>query len=148
MNLLLSTHRDSHTLHGWVALRPVVSSLPYVGRELGCGLPIIYSSERISGCMRESTDDVSFRSESEIYNLCPGPVFSSGESSPRHVRPIAHKRLLQGRTPLFLSRLLTRVPIQSFERWVGGRALGGSRNFEISPIQSTSTATIPMPLGL
>jgi hypothetical protein len=44
--------------------------------------------------------------------------------------------LLQGRTPLFLSRLLTRVPIQSFERRVGGRALGGSRNFEVSPIQS------------
>jgi hypothetical protein len=92
MNLLLSTHRDGHTLHGWVALRPVVLSLPYAGRELGCGLPIIYSSERISGCMRESTVDVAFRSDSEIYNLCPGPVFSSGESSPRHVRPIAHKR--------------------------------------------------------
>jgi hypothetical protein len=85
-------HTPRQPLHGWGVLRPVVLSLPHVGRELGCGFPIIYSSERISRCMRESTDDVSVRSESEIQNLCPDPVFSSGESSPRHVRPIAHKR--------------------------------------------------------
>jgi hypothetical protein len=56
--------------------------------------------------------------------------------------------LLLGRTPLFLSRLLTRVPIQSFERWVGGRALGGSRNFEVSPIQSNEFPCLSIPSRL
>jgi hypothetical protein len=97
--------------------------------------PFTLLSVSLDAC--EKAQDVSFRSESEIYNLCPGPVFSSGESSPRHFYLRPHTNvLLFGRTPLFLSRLLTRVPIQSFERWVGGRALGGSRNFEVSPIQS------------
>jgi hypothetical protein len=46
----------------------------------------------------------------------------------------AYRRHIRDMTPLFLySRLLARVPIQSFERWVGGRALGGSRNLEVWP---------------
>ena len=122
MNLPLSTHQEAHCC----------APLPHVGRGLGCGFPIIYSSERISGCTHGGTVSAS-RSGCGTHSPCPDPFLARVGPPPRVSECV--QTSCQNMTPLFLSRPLTRVPVQSFERGVGGRALGGSRNFEILPGQ-------------
>jgi hypothetical protein len=133
MNLLLSTHRDGHTLLRRFALRLVVLSLPYVGRELGCGLPLICSTERISGCMREGTDVHSSRGCRDLQTQPVSHLQQWGNKSSPRTSDRAQTFRREDRTPLFLSRLLTRVPSRTFVWEVGSGALGSSRNFEVSP---------------
>ena len=66
------------------------------------------------------------RSGCGTYSPCPDP-FLACVWGPHNACVRMRANVMTNMTPLFLSRPLTRVPVQSLERGVGGRALGGFR---------------------
>ena len=108
--IFTTNHQPTKFENNWVF------PLPHVSRELGCGLPILCSSERISGCMREGTGDVHSGRGCQVSQTLPGSRLQQwGIKSATYFRTHTHVPSWD-RTPFFLSRLLTRVLIQSFER--------------------------------